>query len=61
MTGKSQRLRYRTLRALRVFNYLGPGVPLRSTPGRGPRPSISAGVLDFMLPPAARVGNASPH
>jgi len=26
-------------------------VPLRSTPGRGPRPSISAGVRDFMLSP----------
>ena len=42
MTGKSQDLRYRTLRALRVLNYRRPGVPLRSTPG-------------FMLPPAARV------
>ena len=33
MTGKLQRLHYRTLRALRVFNYRRPGVPLRSTPG----------------------------
>ena len=32
----------------------GPGVPLRSTPGRGPQPSISAGVLDFTLSPALR-------
>ena len=48
MTGKSQRLRYRTLRALGVFNYRRPGVPLRSTPG-------------FMLPPAARVWKRSAH
>jgi len=27
------------------------GFPLRSTPGRGPQPSSSAGVLDFMLSP----------
>ena len=37
------------------FNALDPGVPLRSTPGRGSRPSISAGVRDFMLPPTSRV------
>jgi len=47
MTGKSQGLRYRTLRALGVFNYRRPGVPLRSTPG-------------FMLPPAARAWKRQP-
>src|SRR5213078_4247395 len=31
------------------------GFRIRSTPGRGPRPSISAGVRDFMLSPAPRV------
>jgi hypothetical protein len=48
-------LLYRTLRALGIFNDRRPGVSLRSTPGRGPQPSSSAGVRDFMLPPATRV------
>ena len=41
----------RPLRGLLPFYSNDPGVPLRSTPGRGPQPSISAGVRDFMLPP----------
>ena len=41
-----------TPRADLVFKPCELGVPLRSTPGRGPRPSISAGVRDFMLSPA---------
>ena len=41
-------------RSLRLYSN-DPRVPLRSTRGRGPRPSISAGVLDFMLTPAPRV------
>src|SRR6266853_6391424 len=39
---KSQRLPYRTLRALGLITFRYPGVPLRSAPG-------------FMLPPASRV------
>src|SRR2546423_11705426 len=34
------------------------GAPLRSTPGRGRRPNISAGVRGFMLTPASRVRNS---
>jgi len=34
-----------------------PGVPLRFTPGRGPQPSISAGVEVSMLPCAPRTKN----
>src|SRR5687767_5353462 len=45
----------------RFFNFRDPGVPLSSTPGRGPRPSISARVRDFMPPPATRVGNPDDH
>jgi hypothetical protein len=41
-------------------NTIIPGVSLRSTPGRGPRPSISAGVRDFMLTPATRVKTIKP-
>jgi hypothetical protein len=37
-----------------VFGDFDPGVSLRSTPGRGPQPSISAGVEDFMLAAAPR-------
>jgi len=40
-------------RASNVFRD-GSWVPLRFTPGRGPQPSISAGVRDFMLTPASR-------
>src|SRR5258708_3508553 len=43
-------------------SYTGdPGVPLRSTPGRGPRPSISAGVLDFMPTPGSAGSDVVVH
>jgi hypothetical protein len=38
-----------------VWSGLVPGVLLRFTPGRGPQPSISAGVEVFMPSPAPRV------
>jgi hypothetical protein len=37
-------------RAQEFLARLNPAVSLRYTPGQGPRPSISAGVLDFTLP-----------
>jgi hypothetical protein len=57
LTSLTTRAFRRTCRTLRALGFLlSPSwVPLRSTPGRGPRPSSSAGVRDFMLPPAARV------
>ncbi len=43
----------RPLRGLvESYLFVDPGVPLRFTPGRGPQPSISAGVQDFTLSPA---------
>jgi hypothetical protein len=44
-------------RASQVLDAEGPGVSLRSTPGRGPQPSISAGVEDFMPSAAPRPFN----
>ena len=49
-----QALCYRPLRGLRMSRQTLPGVSLRFTSGRGPRPSISAGVRDFMLSAAPR-------
>jgi hypothetical protein len=44
-------------RALKYFERRVPGVPLRSTPGRGPQLSISAGVRDFMPSSVPRTNN----
>ena len=46
-------------RALIIFQLISLGFRFATPPGRGPRPSISAGVRDFTLTPASRVEGSS--